>query len=585
MMGEKKERPKSIISVFTLIWKYEPLYFFVSILKIICNSVSTWLLIWFPKRLIEMLLTDGMVFGPLFQKIIQYTVILFFLWIVTLFLEHGETLLTQRFVLKMKKEIGLVSMKQPYWVIEEGRYREKLHLAGNIVNILKAVDIFREIVGGIVTSAGLAAILVSYHIGIFVLISAVVVIKAVFVKITVNYAVDRRLLYSQNEKVGGYLTATAYMNAGAAKEIRINSLSNWFMGKVKQYRNEMLGFQYKDFKVYGIFDVCSSLVVAIQTIIVLCSLAGNVSKGVISIADFTMYFSAITAISAAMSGIISKLGEYNQCRTGFCDFSELYTTYEKEADQKKGPGSFDKIRFEQVSFQYPGSTEYALKDISFEIDKGDRLSIVGMNGAGKSTIVKLLCKLYKPSSGTIYLNDTDIWEIDTKAYYDMMGAVFQDCENFAFTVRENISPAGSAFSEEKLHGAESVCESVRRLPNGYDTIVSRLFSDDGVDLSGGEQQKIAILRAVYKQAPLIIMDEPTRALDAAAEAEMYGNFFALMNGKTTLFISHRLASSSVANKVLVMSEGKIVERGTHRQLMEKKGLYAEMYLKQSEVYQ
>lgn len=584
-MGEKKEHSKSVISIFRLIWKYEPLYFFVSILKIICNSMSTWLLIWFPKRLIEMLMTDGMVFGPLFQKIIQYTAILFSLWIVTLFLEHRETLLTQRFVQKMKKEIGLVSMKQPYWVIEEGRYREKLHLAGNIVNILKAVDIFREIVGGIVTSIGLAAVLVSYHIGIFALIFAVVVIKAVFVKITVNYAMDRRLLYSQNEKVGGYLTTTAYMNAGAAKEIRINNLSNWFMGKVKQYRNEMLGFQYKDFKVYGIFDVCSSFVVAIQTIIVLCSLAGNVSKGVISIADFTMYFSAITAISAAMSEIISKLGEYNQYRTGFCDFSELYATYEKETDQKKGPESLDKIRFEQVSFKYPGSTEYALKDISFEIDKGDRLSIVGMNGAGKSTIVKLLCKLYKPSSGTIYLNDTDIWEIDTKAYYDIIGAVFQDCENFAFTVRENISPVDSAFSEEKLHEAKSICESVKRLPNGYDTIVSRLFNDDGVDLSGGEQQKIAILRAVYKQAPLIIMDEPTRALDAAAEAEMYGNFFALMNGKTTLFISHRLASSSVANKVLVMSEGKIVERGTHRHLMEKKGLYAEMYLKQSEVYQ
>lgn len=575
---------RSVMPILRMIISYEPFYVPISIIKMIVQSFSVWLGVWFPKQFIEMLTQEVPVYSHIEQKIVIFALLMIILWILNVAITAHIDKVTERFVQKMRKEIGMVSMEQPFWIIESGSYREKLNMANNIVNILNGVNILGNIIEGMIISVGLALLLIKYNIQICLLIFIVIGTKIIFVKFTVNYTNKRRFLYSKNDKIGNYLTNTAYMNAGAAKEIRINNISNWFMTKVKAYRNEMLSYQYKDFMVYALFDILGNILMAGQTTIVLLSLTWQVANNTISIADFTMYFAAITTITVTLSGIITKFGDYTQYKIGFGDFSSLYTSMNKKMDVINRDVEFGEIYFDHVSFKYPNTEKYVLQNIDVHISKGEKLSIVGLNGAGKSTFVKLLCKFYKPSEGKILINGIDIWDIDDSSYYKMISAVFQDYVNFDFSIKENITIGNQIESPEKVAKKIGFYDSFINLYNGYDTIISRLFNENGVDLSGGEHQKVAILRALYKDAPLTILDEPTKALDAKTEAEMYEAFFKLMEGRTSIFISHRLASAVVADKILVLDKGHINDYGTHSQLMKKGGLYSEMYRKQSEVY-
>ena len=284
--------------------------------------------------------------------------------------------------------------------------------------------------------------------------------------------------------------------------------------------------------------------------------------------------------------MIGDVGEYNRFKVFLGDFSELYKPIEAE-NNSKGESILKKgiIKFENVSFKYPGTEKYVLKNVSFVIQEKEKLAIVGYNGAGKSTLIKLLCKFYKPSEGNILLDETNIWDIDNKTYYKYISAVFQDYINFAFTVRENIAINGThsdVIEKIKQFGFGDIIDD---FPNGVETIVSRLFDDSGVDFSGGEQQKISILRALYKNSLISVLDEPTGALDAKAEAELYENFIKLMKERTAILISHRLASAVIADKILLLVDGKIREYGTHNELMKQNGVYYDMYTKQSEAYQ
>lgn len=579
-----KHNRKSVLSIMKMIAGYEPVYIPASICKILVKSVLTWVMVWFPKLFIELLTEKSAEYRSIAIRVVMYAGILIAIWIAEILISSYETKVTERFVQKMRKEIGSVSMQQPFWVIESGAYREKLNMANNIMNILQAVGILEGIVEGIITSAGLAAMLMKYDIRICLLIFAVISVKIIFVKITVLYSQKRRYLYGKNDRIGNYLTNTAYLNAGAAKEIRINNIADWFMGKIKAYRNEMLSYQYKDFRVFAIFDAVSAVLMAGQTAVVLLSLANRTLTGMISIADFTMYFNAVITITMTLAGVVTRFGDYNQYKVCFGDFSSLYTSLNGAEDVNETNITFGEISFENVSFQYPETEKPVLNNINICIPKGEKLSIVGPNGAGKSTFVKLLCKFYRPTEGRILIDGKDIWEIDNSEYYKMISAVFQDYTNFAFSIRENILMGKENKNLEMLAEGIGFGDAFEKLPKGFDTVISRMFDEEGVDLSGGEQQKVAILRALCKNAPLTILDEPTKALDAKTEAEMYDSFFRLMEGRTAIYVSHRLASSVAADKILVLENGRINDYGTHSRLMKRGGLYSEMYRKQSEVY-
>lgn len=243
------------------------------------------------------------------------------------------------------------------------------------------------------------------------------------------------------------------------------------------------------------------------------------------------------------------------------------------------------LSFHKVSFKYPGSDNYILKDINLKFEIGEKLALVGLNGAGKTTLVKLLLRLYEPTEGEIKLNGINIEKYDYDEYVQIFSVVFQDFRLFDFPLDENIAVSENVDTDKvkKVIELVGLTELVNNMPDKEGTLLYH-ENGDGVSLSGGEAQKVAIARALYKDAPFVILDEPTAALDPVAEAEIYERFDTLVGGKTTIYISHRMSSCKFCDRIIVISDGTIKEEGTHSSLIQKAGLYAEMYNTQAEYY-
>lgn len=309
----------------------------------------------------------------------------------------------------------------------------------------------------------------------------------------------------------------------------------------------------------------------------------------ISIGSFTMYVNAAIQFTTATVTLGESLMQLIQ-NLGYLDPYMKFMELPDETIEGTIPftGDVETIEFENVSFKYPKSDQLVLDQISFSITKGEKISIVGLNGAGKTTLVKLLCRLYQPTSGVIKVNGMNIFDYDYKTYMDKIAAVFQDYKLFAFTIEENITCKPSKGDERARWIVRDVGleETIQSLPNGMDRFFGKAYDESGLELSGGEGQKIAIARALYKDASLIILDEPTSALDPIAEAEVYSQFNELVGNKTAIYISHRMSSSVFCDKVLVIENGKVVDFDHHRNLMKKTdGLYYQLFQAQAKNYQ
>ena len=245
------------------------------------------------------------------------------------------------------------------------------------------------------------------------------------------------------------------------------------------------------------------------------------------------------------------------------------------------------IEFCNVSFKYPRSENYVLKNINLTIRSGEHLSIVGLNGAGKTTFIKLLCRLYDVTEGEIKIDGINIKEYSDEEYRKLFAVVFQDFKLFAFSLKENIT-LGEAEDEAKIEEVlklSGLYEDAMKLEHGLDTTLYKSFDEQGTELSGGQQQKVAISRALYRNAPIVILDEPTAALDPVAEYEIYKKFDTLVGGKTAIYISHRLSSCKFCDHIAVFAEDTIKEYGTHETLVNKEnGIYAEMFAAQAQYY-
>lgn len=256
------------------------------------------------------------------------------------------------------------------------------------------------------------------------------------------------------------------------------------------------------------------------------------------------------------------------------------------AVEKRGDKRYD-IAFRNVSFRYAGSEEYALKNINLKLKVGERLAVVGMNGSGKTTFIKLLCRLYDPTEGEIFMNDFNIRKYDYRQYLDIFSVVFQDYNLLALPLGNNVASAASWDGEkaERLLYEVGFGERYKELPKKLETPLYKDFDEDGVNISGGEAQKIALARALYKDAPFIVLDEPTAALDPIAEAEIYTKFDEIVGDKTAIYISHRLSSCRFCDKIAVFDKGQIVQVGTHEELLaDERGKYFELWQAQAQYY-
>lgn len=253
--------------------------------------------------------------------------------------------------------------------------------------------------------------------------------------------------------------------------------------------------------------------------------------------------------------------------------------------EKRNDNEYE-IEFRNVSFSYPGSRKKVLDHVSFRFRVGEKLALVGKNGAGKTTFIKLLCRLYDPTDGEILLNGIDIKKYDYQEYQSLFSVVFQDFKLFSFELGQNVA-ANTDYEEEEVYRClekAGIGQRVRQMKQGLKTVLYQT-GDNGVEISGGEAQKIAIARALYKDAPIIIMDEPTSALDPISEYEIYSKFDRLVCNKTAIYISHRMSSCRFCDRIIVFDEGNIRENGTHEQLLAQNGLYSQMWKAQAKYYE
>ena len=280
--------------------------------------------------------------------------------------------------------------------------------------------------------------------------------------------------------------------------------------------------------------------------------------------------------------------------TNSCNYAHRYLEYlEYPAALEKGsrsvaPGEHT-IEFADVSFRYPRAENFVLRHINLTIKSGEHLSIVGLNGAGKTTLVKLLCRLYDVTEGEILIDGVNIKEYSEEEYRRLFAVVFQDFELFAFSLKENVALAESESADmeriTEILKLTGLSEDVEKLPEGMDTMIFKSYDEHGTELSGGQQQKTAIARALYRDAPIVILDEPTAALDPIAEYEIYRQFETLVGGKTAIYISHRLSSCRFCDRIAVFADDTIKEYGTHDELVGVEGgIYAEMFHEQAKYY-
>lgn len=313
-------------------------------------------------------------------------------------------------------------------------------------------------------------------------------------------------------------------------------------------------------------------------------------KRVISVGSICLYAGCITNFLwhfQRWNQQVSVLKMNTKYVKQYLDFLDIKNKkYEGTLPVEKRDDDKFVVEFENVSFHYPGSEKNILENFSIRFNIGERLAVVGRNGSGKTTFIKLLCRLYDPTEGRILLNGIDIRKYDYKEYLSLFSVVFQDFQIPAFTLGQIVA-ASQEYNEERVNDAvkkAGLSNLAARMPYGNDTYLTKEFDKNGIDISGGEAQKLAIARALYHDTPFVILDEPTAALDPIAEYEVYAKFDELIGTKTAVYISHRLSSCQFCNDILVIDDGKAVQRGSHEKLIGEEGLYAKLWKTQAKYY-
>ncbi len=376
-----------------------------------------------------------------------------------------------------------------------------------------------------------------------------------------------------------------------AKDIRIFGLQNWLNELLDQIHNLYLDFSLRCERVEVLADITEVILTAARNCIAYIYLINMTLNEGLSVSEFLLYFTAVSTFTAWVIGILQEVSAlHKECLdiSRLREFLDYPEPFKFENGEDIPASESYELKLKNVSFRYPGAETDTIRGLNLTIRPGEKLAIVGLNGAGKTTVVKLLCGLLDPTEGAILLNGKDIRDFDRRSYYDLFSAVFQEFSVLDVTVAEQITQTTVDIDYDKIADCvekAGLASTIEKLPKGLETHVGREVYLDGVLFSGGQTQRLMLARALYKNGPILLLDEPTAALDPIAENDIYTKYAEIANAKTSLFISHRLASTRFCDRIIFIADGGIKEEGTHESLLALGGEYANLFEVQSRYYQ
>ena len=490
--------------------------------------------------------------------------------------------------------LGNIVMDTDYCNTENPAYldtRDKAYkyLYGNNQGFGMILENGFQVIGNCINIITIGGIISQLSFGMIFILIAVIILNVAH-----DAVIKKRIIKLNMSKVKyerrSYYFSNLFSDFRYGKEIRVNSLKKWLSDKYDAQLNEMQNI----YKLIGINNlkgnVVGGILYFVQQLVLYTYVILKVLHGSILVGDFSMYLNGIVQFSRTVKTVMNQIIDLRQC-------TDYFTEYEKYIDMnnskiQNGKLKLDlhlsqwEIEFHNVSYKYYGQNEYALKNISIKFGSNQKIAIVGENGSGKTTFIKLLLRIYDPTDGYITLNGLDIAEIEYEQYRELFSAVFQDYKLFSMSIRENIelSHPNKPFNYDEFFSKCGLADKIEVLTKGIDTYIYKDFEKDGFEPSGGEGQKIAFLRALYRKTPFVILDEATAALDPKAEANIYEQFNIFFDNKAIIYISHRMSVTRFCDIIYIFKNGKIIENGTHDSLIEVNGEYAQLYNAQAQYY-
>ena len=576
--------------MFRRTWTYAKSKYFLMILDSVKSTVQPFVLLIIPKYILDELASARRVDVTL-RYIAYYTAAVVGFNLISLIISRFGSDQSIKIDHRVAMDQHTKWLHMDYDKFENGRVRD---LEARSVSAAEPRNFAEDKVLGFISNlirlGGYTYIIMSLHPIMILFILTVIAANTLIARRSAKLGYEYTTAMTRLSRRFNYIFRTM-VDFKVGKDVRINGADSWLKSKYEKESEEYIkDHRAQQRKLLGI-NTLSDIIGLIQTVVMYGYFGYLAISGGITVGSFTVFLGALTAFTGTFNEFVKRFPALGLLSKYIDDYREFLRCAEHEgkeletSDISALPEHCD-IEFVNVSFKYPDTDRYVLKNINIKIKAGERLSIVGYNGAGKSTFIKLLCRFYKPTEGKILLGGVDISTYPLPEYRRRLAVVFQDYQLFYMSVRYNIVLNLEEDPERvrKALAESGILEKIEGLENGIDTSYGRILYYHSRDFSGGETQKIACARAYYRDSPIVILDEPTSALDPVAETELYGRFNEIIGDKTAVYISHRLASVKFCDSIAVFADGELVERGTHAELMKKNGIYADMFTKQAHYY-